>query len=69
MLPRFQSAFFALVIALLIVVGTIGMYTAEASSFRSAITDAQAFDRGTPVETFYAGTGDTTMASMPGMPY
>jgi hypothetical protein len=66
MLPRFHSLFLALMIALLLVVGTIGVYTAEAAAFRSTIREAQTFDQPAPVDAYDVGTDGPPMPSMPG---
>jgi len=69
MLPRFQSFFLALMIALLIILGTLGIYSAEASSFRSTMREAQAFDQPTTTDAYDPGLGDTLMVTSPGLPY
>jgi hypothetical protein len=69
MLPRFQSIFLALMMALLIILGTLGIYSAEASSFRSTMRDAQAFDQSTTTDAYDPGFSDTLMVTSPGLPY
>jgi hypothetical protein len=69
MLPRFQSAFLALMVALLIVLGTLGIYSAEASSFRATMRDADTYDSSIHVDAYDPGASDTFMVTSPGVPY
>jgi hypothetical protein len=52
MLPRFHSLFMALIVALLLVVGTLGIVSAEASAFRSTLRDAQTLDQASTVDAY-----------------
>jgi hypothetical protein len=69
MLPRHQSFFLALMMALLIIVGTLGIYSAEASSFRTTMRDAQVYDQLTTTNAYDDGSDDTLMVTSPGLPY
>ena len=69
MLPRFQSTFLALMMALLIVLGTLGIYSAEASSFRATMRDADTYDSASHVNAYDPGAADTFMVTLPGVPY
>jgi hypothetical protein len=66
MLPRFHSLFLALMMALLLVVGTIGIYTAEAAAFRSTIRDGEAIDQASATEGYDFATDVQPMPSVPG---
>jgi hypothetical protein len=59
--------------ALLIIVGTLGIYSAEASSFRATIRDAQVYDQEydqlTTTNAYDDGSDDTLMVTSPGLPY
>ena len=67
MLPRFQSTFVALMMALLIILGTLGIYSAEASSFRATMRGAEVYDQSTMTDAY--DPGDTFMVTSPGLPY
>ena len=67
MLPRFQSVILALMMALLIILGTLGIYSAEASSFRTTMRDAEVRDQFTTTDAH--DPGDTFMVTSPGLPY
>ena len=69
MLPRFQSIFLALTMALLIVLGTLGIYSAEASTFRTTMRDADTYDQFTDVHASDPGASATFMVTAPGVPY
>ncbi len=69
MLPRTQSYFVALTMALLIVLGTLGIYSAEASSFRTTMRDAEVYDQITTTSAYDDGSDDTLMVTSPGLPY
>ncbi len=69
MLPRFQSIFLALTIALLIVLGTLGIYSAEASTFRATMRDADTYDHLTTIDAYDPDASDTFMVTSPGVPY
>jgi hypothetical protein len=69
MLPRFQSIFLALTMALLIVLGTLGIYSAEASTFRTTMRDADTYDHLTTIDAYAPGASDTYMVTSPGVPY
>ena len=66
MLPRLQTLFLALMTALLLILGTMGIFSAEASTFRSTMRDAEAYDQYTMIQaTDFGSDGPTT----PGRPY
>jgi len=67
MLPRFQSTFVALMMALLIILGTLGIYSAEASTFRTTMHDAEVYDQFTTTDAY--DPGGTFMVTSPGLPY
>ena len=70
MLPRTsQCLIFALTAALLIVLGTFGIFTAEASSFRVIISDVQTYGVVLPIDANDPGDADPEMATLPGLPY
>jgi hypothetical protein len=69
MLPRFQWLFLALTAALLIILGTFGIFTAEASSFRLIISDVQTYGSVLPLDANDPGIDNPDMASIPGLPY
>jgi hypothetical protein len=68
MLPRLQTLFLALMTALLLILGTMGIFSAEASTFRSTMRDAEAYDRSDSTRG-YGAYADTYMVSEPGLPY
>ena len=69
MLPRTQSLFLALTAALLIVLGTFGIFAAEASSFRVIISDVQTYGVVMPIDANDPGAAESEMATIPGLPY
>jgi len=69
MLPRLYRLLPALVIALLIVLGTLGIYSAEASTFRSTMREAQVYGQMTMTEATDFDTDGVPMISSPGQPY
>ena len=70
MLPRTtQCLFLALTAALLIILGTFGIFTAEASSFRVIISDVQTYGVVMPIDANDSGIDDPDMATIPGLPY
>ena len=69
MLPRTQSLFLALTAALLIVLGTFGIFTAEASSFRVIISDVQTYGVVMPIDANDPGAAQPEMATNAGLPY
>ena len=69
MLPRFQSLFLALIVALLIVFGTFGIFTAEASSFRLIISNVQTYGAVQPLDANDPGANNSDMATVPSLPY
>jgi hypothetical protein len=50
MLPRTQCLFLALTAALLIILGTFGIFTAEASSFRIIVSEVQMYGSVMPID-------------------
>jgi hypothetical protein len=69
MLPRTQSFYLALMMALLIILGTLGIYSAQASSFRTTMRDAQVYEQLTTTNAYDDGSDDTLMVAAPGLPY
>ena len=69
MLPRFQILFLALTTALLIILGTFGIFAAEASSFQMIVSDVQAYGSILPIDANAPGIVDPEMATIPGLPY
>ena len=69
MLPHLHRLFLALTMALILVAGTVGIYSAQAATFRSTIHDAEAYDSAMAVTAYDTGSDDTLMISAPGMPY
>ena len=70
MLPRIsQCLFIALTAALLIIFGTFGIFTAEASSFQTIISEVQTYGSVMPIDPNTPSLADPEMASTPGFPY
>ena len=70
MLPRFSQCFYlALMAALLIIFGTFGIFTAEASSFQTIISEVHTYGAVLPIDPNDPGIVDPEMASIPGLPY
>ena len=70
MLPRTsQCLFLALTAALLIILGTFGIFTAEASSFRIIVSDVQTYGAVMPIDANDPNVADPTLATIPGLPY
>jgi hypothetical protein len=69
MLPRTHCLFFALTAALLIILGTFGIFTAEASSFRVIISDVQTYGVVMPIDANDPNLADPDVATIPGLPY
>ena len=70
MLPRTsQYLFLALTAALLIILGTFGIFSAEASSFRIIISDVQTYGAVMPIDANDPAAADSDMATVPGLPY
>jgi hypothetical protein len=70
MLPRTsQYLFLALTAALLIILGTFGIFSAEASSFRIIISDVQTYGAVMPIDANDPAAADSDMAMVPGLPY
>jgi hypothetical protein len=55
MLPRTQCLFLALTAALLIILGTFGIFTAEASSFRIIVSEVQMYGSVMPIDAYDPG--------------
>lgn len=68
LLPRFQPTFLALTMALLLVLGTLGIYSAEASSFRATVQGSEAHNLFTLTDAYDPGN-DTLIITSPGLPY
>ena len=69
MLPRFQSIVLALMMALLLVLGALGIYSAEASNLRTTMHDADAYDHLMTIDAYDPSASDTFMVISPGMAY
>ena len=69
MLPRTQCIIFALTAALLIILGTFGIFTAEASSFRVIISDVQTYGAVMPIDANDPNLADPNVATIPGLSY
>ena len=69
MLPRSQCLFLALTVALLIVFGTFGIFTAEASSFRLIISDVHTYGSVMPLEANDPSLAGPETTAIPGFPY
>ena len=69
MLPRTHCLFLALTAALLIVLGTFGIFTAEATSFRVIISDVQTYGAVMPIDANDPNLADPDLATIPGLPY
>ena len=70
MLPRTtQYLFLTLTAALLIILGTFGIFTAEASSFSVIISDVQTYGAVMPIDANDPGLVDPDLATNPGLPY
>ena len=69
MLPRTQWIIFSLTAALLIILGTFGIFTAEASSFRVIISDVQTYGVVMPIDANNPNLADPDLATIPGLPY
>jgi hypothetical protein len=68
MFPRFPTILFALVVALLIIFGTFGIFSAEASSFQEILFEARS-DGAAPVDAYTPEAIDSTLPTVPGLPY
>lgn len=70
MLPRTsQCLFIALTAALLIILGTFGIFAAEASSFRIIVSEVQTYGSVMPVDAYDPALTEPEMATAPGLPY
>ena len=69
MLPRLQCLFLALTAALLIIFGTFGIFTAEASSFQMIVSEVQTYGSVLPLNANDPGADSPDMATIPGLPY
>ena len=69
MLPRTQCLIFALTAALLIILGTFGIFTAEASSFRVIISDVQTYGAVLPIDANDPNLTAPETATFPGFSY
>jgi hypothetical protein len=69
MLPKAHCIFFALTAALLIIFGTFGIFTAEASSFRTIVSEVQTYGAVMPMDPNDPGLMEPDAATMPGLPY
>lgn len=69
MLQRQSTCFPALVLAVLIVLGTVGIYSTEASAFRSTVRETQIFDESANVQAVEYPADSSPYAFVPGLPY
>ena len=68
MLPRTsQSLFLALTAALLIILGTFGIFAAEASSFQTIVARRQTYGAVMPIDANDPSIVDSDMATIPGL--
>ena len=69
MSPRLHALFFALAIALLIVLGTFGIFRAEASSFQAIVADPEITSQPmTPDDSYDRYDYDAENPPIPGLP-
>jgi hypothetical protein len=69
MLPKTHCFVLALTAALLIVFGTFGIFTAEASSFSTIISEAQTYGTIIPMDANQPGLTEVDAVFVPGLPY
>ena len=69
MLLRFQTVTLALLTALLIILGGLGLFIAEASSLPGIIMEAQSYDPGSPLDGMEIAPDSGTELSEPGLPF
>jgi hypothetical protein len=69
MLPKTHYFLIALTAALLIVFGTFGIFTAEASSFSTIISETQRYGTIIPMDANQPGLTEADAVSIPGLPY
>jgi hypothetical protein len=69
MLPKTHYFLIALTAALLIVFGTFGIFTAEASSFSTIISETQRYGTIIPMDANQPGLTEVDAVSIPGLPY
>jgi hypothetical protein len=69
MLPRRQTLYLALATALLIIFGLFGIFTAEASSFKTTVIEAQTHGTVLPLDPYDPNLADFDAVTLPGMPY
>lgn len=70
MFRRIQTLMLALLTALLIILGGVGIFIAEASSISVLILDAQSsYDAGSPVDAVDLGPDDGGPVQAPGYPF
>jgi hypothetical protein len=56
-------------LALLIILGILGLYSTESAALRSTVREAQAYDRSTTVEAVDYSVDGMPYAAAPGLPY
>src|SRR5688500_19770888 len=70
MLPRTKECLFlALTAALLIILGTFGIFSAEAASFKIIVSEVQTYGSVVPIDANDPALTDPEMATIPGLPY
>jgi hypothetical protein len=69
MLPKTHCFVLALTVALLIVFGTFGIFTAEASSFSTIISETQTYGSIIPMDANQPGLTEIDAVIGPGLPY
>ena len=69
MLPKTHCYLLALTAALLILFGTFGIFTAEASSFSTIISETRTYGTIIPMDANQPGLTEIDAVSVPGLPY
>jgi hypothetical protein len=69
MLQRQSTCLPALVLAVLMILGTIGIYSTEASAFRSTVRETQVFDESANVQAVEYPASGSPYTLVPGLPY
>ena len=69
MFRRLQTFTLALLTALLIILGGLGLFIAEASSFPGIIIEAQSYDLGRPIDALDMSPDTGEVIVSPGLPF
>lgn len=67
--PSSQCVFLALTAALLIILGTFGIFAAEASSFRIIVSEVQTYGSVMPLDANDPALAEPEAVTIPGLPY